>query len=240
MALKKVAIITGAGKGVGRALAKALYDDGYHLGLITRSASDLTSLVNEWEAASSRVISRAGDAADEHLAKELVQEVLQQFGQVDVLINNAGMGKYGPLDELTVADYDAMMNSNMRSTFLYTYYTLPHFKERRQGNIINIASVAGVKGLPYESIYCATKFAQVGFGQALDQELRPFGVKVTNVCPGGIHTHFAIGTGRTEGDPRLNEFLDAEDIVRVVRFILQQNPKSRILEILMRPMGEAH
>ncbi|GAX91696.1 short-chain dehydrogenase [Effusibacillus lacus] len=240
MRMSKVAVITGVGKGVGRALAKALYEDGYNLGMITRSESDLTSLVNELGASSARVIFRAGDAADEHLAQEIVQEVLKQFGQVDVLINNAGMGKYGPLDELTVADYDDMMNSNMRSTFLYTYYVVPHLKERRQGNIINIASVAGIKGLPQESIYCATKFAQVGFGQALDQELRPFGIKVTNVCPGGIHTHFAIGTGRTEGDPRMNEFLDAEDIVKAVRFVLDQNPKSRIMEILMRPMYEAH
>ncbi|WP_018133187.1 SDR family oxidoreductase [Effusibacillus pohliae] len=238
--MSKVAIITGAGKGVGRALAKALYEDGYRLGLVTRAEADLASLVEELGASSERVIWRAGDAADEQLARELVDAVLAAFGQIDVLVNNAGMGKYGLLEELTVANYDEMMNSNMRSTFVYTYYAVPHMKQRGQGNIVNIASVAGVKGLPQESVYCATKFAQVGFGQALDQELRPFGIKVTNICPGGIRTHFAIGTGRTERDPRLGEFLDADDVVKAVRFVLEQSPKSRIMELLMRPMSEAH
>jgi 3-oxoacyl-[acyl-carrier protein] reductase len=110
--------------------------------------------------------------------------------------------------------------------------------ERREGWIVFVASVAGLKGLPNESVYCATKFAQIGFAQSLDYETREQGVKVSVVAPGGVHTHFAIGTGRTAGDPSLDKMMDAQDVAEAVLFAIVQPEKVRVFLIGLRPMSE--
>ncbi|GAB6007399.1 SDR family NAD(P)-dependent oxidoreductase [Geobacillus vulcani] len=237
-----VAIVTGAGKGVGRELSKRLLAEGVHVIAVTRNPLDLERLNAESldirKKTGTKIVPIAGDASKEETVEQVMAVLQERFGKVDILVNNAGVGIYGTLDQLRVEDYDTMMNSNMRSTFLFTKAVLPMMKERRSGHIVNVASVAGKKGLPNETIYCATKFAQIGFAQALDHEIKDFGIKVSSICPGGINTHFAIGTGRTPGDPRLEEFLDAKDVVEAILFVIKQPPKSRIIEILMRPMSE--
>ncbi|MBB6284700.1 SDR family oxidoreductase [Geobacillus subterraneus] len=237
-----VAIVTGAGKGVGRELSKRLLAEGVHVIAVTRNPLDLERLNAESldirKKTGTKIVPVAGDASKEETVEQVMAVLQERFGKVDILVNNAGVGIYGTLDQLRVEDYDTMMNSNMRSTFLFTKAVLPMMKERRSGHIVNVASVAGKKGLPNETIYCATKFAQIGFAQALDHEIKDFGIKVSSICPGGINTHFAIGTGRTPGDPRLEEFLDAKDVVEAILFVIKQPPKSRIIEILMRPMSE--
>ena len=110
--------------------------------------------------------------------------------------------------------------------------------ERQQGWVVFVSSVAGLKGLPNESVYCATKFAQMGFAQALDYETREQGVKVSVVAPGGVGTHFAFGTGRTAGDPMLDAMMDAKDVAEAVLFAVTQPPKVRVFLIGMRPMSE--
>ena len=168
----------------------------------------------------------------------LYEVAIARFGRVDILFNNAGVSAYGPLDTITVEDYDWMMNTNMRSSFLCTRRFLPDMLARRRGQICFLASVAGLKGLPNETVYCASKFAQVGFAQALDYETRESGVKVSVVAPGGVHTEFAIGTGRTEGDPALDAMMEPEDIAEAVMFALTQPEKARTFLIGMRPMSE--
>src|SRR6476659_1172011 len=113
--------------------------------------------------------------------------------RLDILVNNAGVGIYGDLVKTSAKDYDTMMDSNMRSTFLFARHATPVMIERGAGVIINVASMAGVMGFAGEAAYCATKFAQVGLTQALDRELRPRGIKVGVLCPGGVKTEFAIG-----------------------------------------------
>lgn len=110
--------------------------------------------------------------------------------------------------------------------------------ERQNGQICFLASVAGLKGLPNETVCCSSKFAQIGFAQALDYETRESGVKVSVVAPGGVHTEFAIGTGRTEGDPSLDVMLDPQDVADAVMFALTQPAKARTFLIGMRPMSE--
>jgi short-subunit dehydrogenase len=243
MGLKgQVAIVTGAGKGVGKEVTKELLANGVHVIAVTRSEEDLQKLNQETKDLQTqndvRLVMVAGDVSKEETANTAIGIVKDQFQKIDILINNAGIGRYGKLDELTIDDYDAMMDSNMRSTFLFSKAVLPFMKERKYGHIVNVASVAGKKGLPNETIYCATKFAQVGFAQSLDHEVREFGIKVSSLCPGGINTNFAIGTGRTAGDSSLENFLDAKDVVDAILFILNQSPKSRIIEIFMRPISE--
>jgi 3-oxoacyl-[acyl-carrier protein] reductase len=131
-----------------------------------------------------------------------------------------------------------MMNTNMRASFLCTSTFLPAMLERGEGWVIFVASVAGLKGLPNESVYCASKFAQVGFAQALDYETREHGVKVIVIAPGGVHTHFAFGSGRTPGDPSLDNMMDAQDVAEAILFAATQPPKVRAFLIGLRPMSE--
>lgn len=238
----KVAIVTGAGKGVGRELCKKLLSLGASVIAVTRNEEDLKTLdleTKEFQTSlEAAFVQVAGDVSLQETAAETMNIAKEKFGTVDILVNNAGVGIYESLENLTIEDYDTTMNNNMRSTFLFSKAVFPIMKEHQYGHIVNVSSVAGKKGLPGETIYCASKFAQVGFAQALDYEARQHGIKVSSVCPGGIDTHFAIGTGRTENDPKFEQFLEAEDVVKAIVFILEQSPKSRIIELFIRPMSE--
>jgi len=136
------------------------------------------------------------------------------------------------------ADYDEMMDSNVRSTFLFTRFTVPHMIERHSGTILMISSMAGIYGFAGEAVYSATKFAQVGFAQSLDKELRPYGIKVGLICPGGVKTEFAIGKGRTEKGVAESDMLEPEDVARAVLLACTQSSGSRIIEVQMRTMDE--
>jgi 3-oxoacyl-[acyl-carrier protein] reductase len=149
------------------------------------------------------------------------------------------MGNYKPLVDTSVDEYDEMMDSNMRSTFLFARHAVVPMLAQKSGTILMISSMAGVYGFAGESAYCATKFAQVGFTQALDRELRPSGIKVGVICPGGVKTEFAIGRGRTEESVAKANFLEASDVADAVVLACTQSSGSRIIEIQMRTMAEA-
>jgi 3-oxoacyl-[acyl-carrier protein] reductase len=234
----KVAVITGASRGIGQATAVTLAQAGASVVATARTAAELSELVERLEHMGSPALGVAADLRHEEEVERLRVAALERFGRVDILVNNAGVGKYGPLGSLSAADYDWMMDTNMRSSFLCTAAFLPGMLERRQGWIVFVASVAGLKGLPDETVYCATKFAQVGFAQALDYETREQGVKVSVVAPGGVATSFAFGTGRTEDDPRLDGMMAAQDVAEAVLFALTQPEKVRAFLIGLRPMSE--
>src|SRR4029077_20772916 len=116
---------------------------------------------------------------------------VKSFGRVDILINNAGIGNYKELVDTSAREYDDMMDTNVRSTFLFTRHVVPVMLKQTRGTVLMISSMAGIHGFAGEAVYCATKFAQVGFAQALDKELRTQGIKVGVICPGGVKTEFA-------------------------------------------------
>ncbi|HLY31160.1 MAG TPA: SDR family oxidoreductase [Ktedonobacterales bacterium] len=234
----QVAIITGASSGIGQAIARAFLSEGADLVVVARRRERLDALAHEAQAQGRRCVVVAGDTREESTAEQATQAALRELGRLDILVNNAGIGIYKNLVETSAADYDAMMNTNMRSTFLFTRHVAPVLIEHGSGAIINIASMAGVMGFSGEAVYCATKFAQVGFTQALDRELRPHGIKVGVVCPGGVKTEFAIGTGRTEQGVAESGMLEAEDVARAALLMATQPAGSRIMEIRMRPMVE--
>lgn len=234
----KVAVVTGAGRGIGRASALALAREGCHLVVTSRTAGDLNTLAGEIEALGVKALAVPADAADVAGVETLRDQTLQTFGQVDILVNNAGVAKYGTLLEHTVEDYDWMMTTNVRSTFLVTRAFLPSMLERKSGSIIIVSSQAGYHGFAGETVYCATKFAQVGFAQGLDEEVRGHNIKVSVIAPGGVATTFAFGTGRYDEMPELEGMLDAEDVAEAVVFAAKQPAKSRILVVGMRPMSE--
>jgi 3-oxoacyl-[acyl-carrier protein] reductase len=234
----KVALITGASAGIGLAIARRFLAEGADVAVVARRGERLAAFADEAWQAGRRCAVIVGDAREETTAQQAVQTTLDTLGQIDLLVNNAGMGIYGPLVETSVDDYDQMMDTNMRSTFLFTRHTVPSMLERGAGTIINVSSMAGVMGFAGEAAYCASKFAQVGFTQALDRELRPRGIKVGVVCPGGVKTEFAIGSGRTEEGVASSGMLEAEDVAEAVLLMATQPAGARIVEIRMRPMVE--
>ena len=234
----KVAVVTGASRGIGQATAVTLAQAGAVVVVTSRTEPELAALAARIERMGGQALAVSADLTQEGDVERLKAATLERFSRVDILINNAGVGKYGPLASLSAADYDWMMNTNMRASFLCTAAFLPGMLERREGWVVFVASVAGLKGLPHETVYCATKFAQVGFAQALDYETREQGVKVSVIAPGGVHTHFAIGTGRTEDDPRFAGMMEAQDVAEAVLFAVTQPEKVRAFLIGLRPMGE--
>ena len=234
----KVAIITGASAGIGWACARALAGEGAHLVLTARRRDRLEALKAEVESLGGIAVIVAGDAREESTAVETVAAATDAFGRIDILVNNAGVGSYKDLVDTSADEYDEMMDTNVRSTFLFTRHTVPVMLRQQQGTILMISSMAGVYGFGGEAVYCMTKFAQVGFAQALDRELRPSGIKVGAICPGGVKTEFALGRGRTEEGVAESDMLEPEDVAGVVLMACTQSPKSRIIEVQMRTMAE--
>jgi NAD(P)-dependent dehydrogenase (short-subunit alcohol dehydrogenase family) len=236
----KVALVTGASKGIGRAAALALAAEGAEVAVTARDQRALDSVVRELESRGVRGLAAPADAADEPDVERVRRRVLERFGRVDILVNNVGIARYAPFSELTLRDYDWMMNTNMRSTFLFTKAFLGPMVERGAGWVVFVASVSGLFGFPGETAYCASKHAQVGFAKALDREVSDKGVKVSVIAPGGVNTEHAFGTGRTAGDPSLQGYLEAEDVAQAVIFAVTQPPKSRTFLIGLRPMAEGY
>jgi NADP-dependent 3-hydroxy acid dehydrogenase YdfG len=235
----KVVIITGASAGIGRASARALAREGARLVLTARRPERLDAIIQEALAAGSDGVAVVGDARDEQIAIRTVEAAKSKFGRVDILINNVGIGIYKQLVDTSLDDYVEMMDTNMRSSFLFTRYTVPTMIGQGDGLILLISSMAGVYGFPGEAVYCATKFAQMGFAQGLDRELRGHGIRVGTINPGGVKTEFAIGAGRTEEGVAKSGMLEDEDVAAAVLFACTQPKHSRIIELQMRTMAEA-
>jgi 3-oxoacyl-[acyl-carrier protein] reductase len=235
----KLAIVTGASAGIGAACARALAAEGAQLVITARRQQRLDELAAELRAAGATVVTVTGDAREEATAQRTVAAATAAAGRVDILVNNAGVGNYKNLADTSAVEYDEMMDSNVRSTFLFTRHVVPSMLAQRAGTILMISSMAGLYGFAGEAVYCATKFAQVGFAQALDRELRPQGIKVGVICPGGVKTEFALGRGRTEASVAASDMLEPADVAGAVILACTQSAGSRIIEIQMRTMAES-
>ena len=235
----KTALITGASAGIGWASALALAGEGANLVITARRQERLWELESAIQKAGGKAVSLVGDAKEEEIARQAVDLAIQTFGALDILVNNVGVGNYKNLVDTSAEEYDEMMDSNMRSTFLFTRSAVPVMIKQGAGTILIISSMAGIYGFGGEAVYCATKFAQVGFAQALDKELRLHGIKVSAICPGGVKTEFALGKGRTEQSVAASGMLDPEDVAGVVLMACTQSPRSRIIEVQMRTMDES-
>ena len=225
----KVALVTGASSGIGAAVARGLAERGVKLGLASRRGDDL-GLPD--------VVATPCDVRDYGQVERLVIETVERFGRLDILVNNAGVGTYGRFLDLELRHMEEMVDVNFKGTLYATRAALPHLLQSGEADIVMLASVAGLRGFPYEAVYCGSKFAQVGFARALDHELREHGVRCTNVCPGGVATEFAMGRGRTADMPELAGMMSAEDVAEVVLFVLTRPRNQRILTASFRPMNE--
>jgi NAD(P)-dependent dehydrogenase (short-subunit alcohol dehydrogenase family) len=225
----KVALVTGASRGIGRAVAHALAEAGAQLGLASRSGDDLGL---------EDVVAQPCDVRRPEQLEAIVSSTVERFGRLDILVANAGVGAYGPFLDLPPDQLEEMVDVNVKGTLYAVRAALPHLLESGEADIVTVASEAGRRGLPLEAVYCASKFAQVGFTRALDHELRERGVRCTNVCPGGVATDFAMGRGRTPEMPELAGMMRPEDVAEVVLFVLTRPRNYRILEAAFRPVTE--
>jgi NADP-dependent 3-hydroxy acid dehydrogenase YdfG len=226
----KVALVTGASRGIGAAVAHALDAQGVRLALASRSGADLGI---------EGAVARPCDVRRPDDLEALAAETAGRFGRIDILVANAGVGAYGPFLDLPLEQLEEMIDVNVKGTVYAVRATLPYLVENGEADIVTLASEAGRRGLPLEAVYCASKFAQVGFTRALDHELRERGVRCSNVCPGGVATDFAMGRGRTPDMPALAGMMTAEDVAEVVVFVLTRPRNHRILETAFRPVTEA-
>ena len=226
----KVALVTGASGGIGAAVARSLADRDVRLGLASRSGADLGL---------EGVVAQPCDVRDPAAIRALADEVAERFGGLDVVVANAGVGSYGPFLDLPQDEMEEIVDVNVKGTLYTLRAALPHLLRSEGADVVTIASEAGRRGLPFEAVYCASKFAQVGLTRALDHELRPQGVRCTNVCPGGVATEFAMGRGRTPDMPELEQMMSAEDVAEAVLFVLTRPRNHRILEVAFRPISEA-
>ena len=236
----EVALITGASRGIGRSIADRLAEQGADIVVTGRTKTDLEKISQLIKAKSGRkVLVSEGDAANESDVRNTVARAKDAFGKIDILVNNVGIGAYKPFTDTTAEEYDEMVGANFKSTFLFTRFVVPLMIERHYGQIITISSGSGKAGYAGEALYCGTKFAEMGLMEALDRELLQHNIKVSVVCPGGVNTYFALGAGRTKGDPALAEYLDPEQVAEAVNFVAAQPWKSMITELNLRPVTEA-
>jgi NAD(P)-dependent dehydrogenase (short-subunit alcohol dehydrogenase family) len=224
----KTAVITGASRGIGAAVAHMLHDRGCNLGLASRSGDDLGL---------ERVVAQACDVRDLDALVSLCDATADRFGGIDIVVPNAGVGAYGPFLELSREHLDEMLDVNLKGTAYAIRAALPHMLGR-EGDVVTLASEAGRRGLPNEAVYCASKFGQVGLTAALDHELRAQGIRCTNICPGGVATDFALDDGRGRTPDALPGMMSAHDVAEVVIFALERPRHFRILMAAFRPMTE--
>lgn len=225
----KVALVTGASRGIGAAVARALDAEGVRLGLASRSGDDLGI---------AGAVAQPCDVRDPSALASLVAATVERFGRLDILVINAGVGAYGSFLELPPEDLEAMIDVNVKGALYAVRAALPELLKSDAADIVTVASEAGRRGLPYEVTYCASKFAQVGMTRALDHELREQGIRCTSVCPGGVATDFAMGHGRTPDMPQLAGMMAPTDVAEAVLFVLTRSRNHRILEVAFRPVTE--
>lgn len=218
-----VVVITGSTAGMGAATAKELVELGAKVVLNARNEVRLQELVKEFGKEKAAYV--AGDCSDPEISRAIAKKAIDAFGTIDAVVANAGIGMYGSVLDHSDDEVNRMMRTNYEGTVHIIRATLPTMIAKGSGDVVIVSSVAGFRGGGDEAIYAGTKHAQVGFAGGLDRELREKGVRVALVCPAGTDTEFALGTGRTAGEPKLESYLRSEDVAFQIVQILRQ-PRS--------------
>ncbi|ODP28275.1 3-ketoacyl-ACP reductase [Paenibacillus sp. PK4536] len=211
----KTAIITGAGKGIGKAIAEALAKEGVQLGLLARTASDLEQLKAELTSTYDiQVFTATADIGNSEEARQAVASLAASLGRVDILINNAGIGSFGKMVDMDPAEWEQILRVNLMGTYYVTHELLPGMIAQESGDIINIASTAGERGFATGSAYCASKFAVMGMTESLMQEVRKFNIRVTALTPSTVNTPLAVNAGLPIGEE--DRMMQPEDLAELV------------------------
>jgi len=227
MSLKgKRALITGGGRGLGKAVALALANEGVHIGITGRNLESLKSTAEEIKALGVNVGYAAFNVDQLAEVEQGVASIAEQLGGIDILINNAGVGDFGSFEEMPVETWEKVMQVNLFGVYYVAKATLPYIKNNLEGDIVNVASTAGLKGAPNMSAYCASKAAVISLSQSLMSELRKFNIRVITLTPSTIATDMSIDGGLTDGNP--DKVLQPDDFAEWVRDILKMNRRAMI------------
>lgn len=226
----QVAIVTGASKGIGKAIARSFAKEKMKVVLTARTKSELDKVADEVKQLGGEPLVIPADVSRGQAVDQLISQTLETFGKIDILINNAGMGVFAPIDELSVQDFDKMFAINMRGVFLCTRAVLPHMKNQKSGAIINISSLAGKNFFKGGGGYAASKWALNGFTKCLMLEAREYDIRVSVVCPGSVATEFSPHSGK---DPA--KILQTNDVADAVLTILRLPQNALMSEVDLRP-----
>jgi len=225
---EKKALITGAGKGIGRAIAKALAAEGVHVGLLARTKKDLLNLAEELKSAGYKCSMAIADVSDIQSVNKAVSALLNEMGNIDILINNAGIGKFGKFLELEPAAWEEQIKINLFGVYYVTRAVLPQMIERQTGDIINISSTAGLKGSALTSAYSASKFGIMGLTESLMQEVRKQNIRVTAMTPSTVVTDLAIRSNLINNNEE--KLMHPEDLAELIVAQLKLNRRVFVKE----------
>jgi NAD(P)-dependent dehydrogenase (short-subunit alcohol dehydrogenase family) len=227
----QVAVVTGAGRGIGAAIATRLAHLGTSVVLSGRTLSGLTATANTIAKAGYRAEAIGCDVTSVKSVEALAQTIQDKFGRLDILVNNAGIGGFTrPLHQLSIEDWDRILNTNLRGVFYAIRAFAPLMIRGRSGHIINISSLAGKNALPNGAAYAASKWGLNGLTYSVAEELRVHNIRVSVICPGSTNTDLSPHEGK---DP--SRMLQPEDVAHVVEMLVTQSPQSFASEVLLRP-----
>jgi 3-oxoacyl-[acyl-carrier protein] reductase len=217
----KNALITGAGKGIGKAIALALAKEGVNVILVARTQAEIDNVAAKARSLRVKALAVTADVADINSVNAAVEAALAEFGTIDILINNAGIAAFGKFLELEPAAWGRIIQVNLMGTYYMSRAVLPNMIERQVGDIINISSTAGLSGNALTSAYSASKFAVMGLTESLMQEVRKHNIRVTALTPSTVATEMAKDLKLTDGDPE--KVMQAEDMAELIIAQLKLN-----------------
>lgn len=224
----KIALVTGAGKGIGKAIALALAAEGVHVGLLARTEKDLQNVANEIRAIGGEAAYATADISKIEEVNAAVAKITGELGNIDILINNAGTGTFGKFLELEPEAWENQVRINLFGVYYATRAVLPQMIERKSGDIINISSTAGKTGAAATSAYSASKFGVFGLSESLMQEVRKHNIRVTALAPSTIVTELAQGANLITGDPE--RVMHPEDFAELIIAQLKLHPRIFVKE----------
>ena len=233
--LGRVALVTGGSRGIGKAIVGKLAALGAAVSFCGLNEERLKNAAKAFESSGAKILALRTDVTKESEISALVASTEKQLGKISILINNAGIGGggFGAIQERTEAEWDHVMNTNLKSVFFVSRAVIPGMIARRGGDIINMSSLAGKNTFAGGSIYCASKWGLQGLTGCMAEDLRAYGIRVSVICPGSVATEFV---GRGPKDP--SKVLTAEDVAHAVAMVAAQGPQSFISEVHLRPVAK--
>jgi len=231
----KIAVITGAGKGIGRAAAALYLKEGANVVLVSRTKRDLDLFLKKNIKYQNNIILISGDISHEKVINDVIKKTIAKFKRIDILINNAGFSIFDYMVDSKTKDYDAMFNTNVKAIYLLTRGVLPYMMKQNSGTIINISSIAGKQGFATGTIYCATKHAVMGMSRALLLEVRKHNIRVVAICPGTVDTDFFRPESQTIISSNRNTVLQPNDIAETCLYAASLPVNATVSEIEIRP-----
>jgi 3-oxoacyl-[acyl-carrier protein] reductase len=227
----KTALVTGASRGIGFSIARKLGQMGAKVAICARDAKKLEDAAARLQSDGIEVLAATADVATAKEIAGLVSKTEKSLGSIEILVNNAGVGSFGPAQEADEKNWDAVLDTNLKSVFLLSKTVAHGMIDRRTGHIINIGSLAGKNAFKGGAIYCASKWGLMGLTECMAEDLREYGIRVSVICPGSVATDF--GSPASKKNPQ--KMLQPDDIAHAVEMLVTQAPQSFISEVLIRP-----